>query len=111
MVLRCSGSSDVSQIDLCILQPYFKSVVTNLGVQMDCYLKMEKEMNSVVKASFFQLTLLTKLKPFISFTDFKRVIHAFITTRIDYCNALSVGVSQASLSCLTGSKCCRSSPY
>ena len=98
MILRPSGTSDVSQIDLAILQPYVKSVITNLGVKMDCDFKMEKQINSVVKASFFQLRLLTKLKPFLSLTDFETVIHAFITTRLDYCNALYVGVSQASLS-------------
>lgn len=38
------------------------------------------------------------MKPFLSFKDFERVIHAFITTRLDYCNALYIGVNQASLS-------------
>ena len=98
MILRPSGTSDISTIDLSTLQPYVKSVVTNLGVKMDYDFKMEKQINSVVKASFFQLRLLTKIKPLLSFADFERVIHAFITTRLDYCNALYVGASQASLS-------------
>ncbi len=35
---------------------------------------------------------------FLSFSNFERVIHAFISTRLDYCNTLYVGVSQDSLS-------------
>jgi len=64
MVFRPSGASDVSQIDLGSLQPYVKSTITNLGVKMDCDFKMEKQINLVVKASFFQLRLIVKLKPF-----------------------------------------------
>jgi len=30
--------------------------------------------------------------------DFEKVIHCFISTKLDYCNALYIGVSQASLS-------------
>lgn len=31
-------------------------------------------------------------------SDFEKVIHAFITNRLDYCNALYTGVSETSLS-------------
>lgn len=48
------------------------------------------------KSSFFQLSLLSKIKSFLSFSDFERVIHAFIATWLDYCNVLDVGASQAS---------------
>uniref|UniRef100_A0A4W5Q8G8 Reverse transcriptase domain-containing protein n=1 Tax=Hucho hucho TaxID=62062 RepID=A0A4W5Q8G8_9TELE len=98
MIFRPSSSTGASQLDLGPLTPYVKPMVTNLGVKMDCDFQLEKQINSVVKASFFQLRLLTKLKPFLSFVDFERVIHAFITTRLDYCNALYVGINQASLS-------------
>ncbi len=32
--------------------------------------------------------------------DLEKLMHAFITTRLDYCNALYFGVSQASIACL-----------
>ncbi len=37
------------------------------------------------------------MKSFLSFTNFEIVIHAFITTRLDYCNSLYLGISQSSL--------------
>ena len=75
-----------------------KPIVTNLGVRIDRDLKLDKQINSVVKSSFFQLRLLAKVKPFLSFNDFEKVIHSFISTKLDYCNALYIGVSKASLS-------------
>lgn len=60
---------------------------------------MDQQINSVVKSSlFFLLKILSKVEPFLSFSNFWRVIHAFVSIRLDYCNALYVGVSQASLS-------------
>jgi len=97
IIFRSSSSNSASKLDLGPLTPYVKSMVTNLGVKLDSDFNLEKQINSVVKASFFQLRQITKLKPFLSFKDLERVIHAFITTRLDYCNSLYVGVNQATL--------------
>lgn len=61
-------------------------------------MKFDKQINSVVRASFFQLKRLRKLKHLLTFKDLETVIHAFISTRLDYCNALYAGISQSSLS-------------
>ena len=53
---------------------------------------------SVVKSSFFQLRNISKVKPLLTVTDFEKVIHAFVTTRLDYCNSLYVGLNKATLS-------------
>ena len=37
------------------------------------------------------------MKPILSRLDLEKLIHAFITTRLDYCNSLYIGISQASL--------------
>uniref|UniRef100_A0A669DV26 Reverse transcriptase domain-containing protein n=1 Tax=Oreochromis niloticus TaxID=8128 RepID=A0A669DV26_ORENI len=85
--------SDLGPLTSCV-----KSIVTNLGVKFDTALKMDKQVNTVVRKSFFQLSQLSKVKPFISFCDLERVLHAFVTTRLDYCNGLYIGIDQASLS-------------
>uniref|UniRef100_A0A9J7XSG9 Replication termination factor 2 n=2 Tax=Cyprinus carpio TaxID=7962 RepID=A0A9J7XSG9_CYPCA len=90
----------ISNIDLGPLVPYVKSTVKNLGVIMDTDFKLDEQINSVVRSSFCRLRLLSKVKPFLSFNDFVRLIHVFISSLLDYCNALYVGVNQASLSCL-----------
>lgn len=42
--------------------------------------------------------LSTCLKTFLSFINFEKVIHAFISARLDYCYSLLVGISQSALS-------------
>ncbi len=61
-------------------------------------LKFEKQISSVVKDSFFfQLRLLAKVKPNLPCREFESVIHAFITSRLDYSISLYVGLDQSSL--------------
>ncbi len=80
------------------MRPHVKSTVKNLGVILDMDFKLGKQINSVVKSSFYQLRLLSKVKTFLSFNNLERLIHVFISSRLGYCNALYVGVNQASLS-------------
>ena len=40
---------------------------------------------------------LAKIKPVLQRQHFETVIHAFVTTRLDYCNALYMGVSASSI--------------
>ncbi|KAF7662388.1 hypothetical protein LDENG_00237930 [Lucifuga dentata] len=77
------------------LWPSHKPFVKNLGVIFDNALILDKQINSVIKNSFFQLRLLTKVKPLLCFSDFEKVIHAFVSSRLDYCNSLYVGINQS----------------
>jgi len=91
------GTSETPCVNLGSLSQYIKPTVTNLGVKIDPDLKLDRQIRSVVKTSFFQLRQLAKIKPFLSKQHFETVIHAFVTTRLDYCNALYVGVSGSSI--------------
>uniref|UniRef100_A0A3B3QY49 Reverse transcriptase domain-containing protein n=1 Tax=Paramormyrops kingsleyae TaxID=1676925 RepID=A0A3B3QY49_9TELE len=97
LVFRPSAACD-AYVDLGPLEPYVKDTAKNLGIILDSNFKMEKQINTVVKSCFFQLRLLSKVKPFLSFKNFERVIHAFVSSRLDYCNALYAGISCSSIS-------------
>ncbi len=74
--------------DLGDLVPHVKPSVKNLDVIFDSALKFDGEINAVVKSSFFKLRLLSKAKSLLTFAEFERVIHAFVSYRLDYCNSL-----------------------
>ena len=80
------------------LSTLVKPQVKNLGVIFDSAFKFDKQVNAVVKASFFQLRTIAKIKSFLSPKDLEKVIHAFISSRLDYCNSLYTGISHSSLS-------------
>ncbi len=61
--------------DLGPLELYVRPVVTNLGVKIDSELKMDQQINTVVRSSFYQLKQLSKVKPFLSFNNFEKVMH------------------------------------
>ncbi len=75
-----------------------KSHATNLGIIFDSELRFDRQINTVVKNSLFHLRRIAKLKIVLSKTDLEKVIHAFITSCLDYCNVLYSGVCQSSLS-------------
>ncbi len=84
MIFRPGNTCDPPDLDLSVIKPYVKPNVKNLGVIMDSDFKMDKQINSVIKSIFFQLRQLSKVKYFLSFNGFERVIHAFISTRLDF---------------------------
>jgi len=62
---------------------------------------LTKQINSVVRNSFYQLRIISNIKSFLSAQDLEKVVHAFITSHLDYCNSLYLGLPQSSL----GTKC------
>ena len=44
------------------------------------------------KISFFHCRNILKLWPLLYFSDVERLVHAFVSSRRDYCNALLVGI-------------------
>ncbi len=80
------------------LNPYVKYHVKNLGIIFDSEVCLEKQISSVVKNSYYQLRIISRLKSLLYFQDLEIVIHAFITSHLDYCNSLYVGLQQSSFS-------------
>ena len=69
----------------------------NLGVIFDSDLSFDRQINAVVKNSFFQLRRISKIKPVLSPQDLEKVIHALVASRLDYCNSLYLGITDKSL--------------
>ncbi|KAF7644272.1 hypothetical protein LDENG_00224820, partial [Lucifuga dentata] len=55
------------------------------------------QVTKVVQIFFLQLRLISKVRPFLSFSDLEKVIHTFITSRLDYCNTLYSGISKGNI--------------
>lgn len=69
----------------------------NIGVHMDSSLTCEQHVNHVCRVSYAQLKSLSKIKCFISNECLEMILHAIITTRIDYCNSLYYGANECIL--------------
>ncbi len=59
----------------------------------DSNLSFESHVSSICKTVFFHLKNISKLRPMLSMSNAEILIHAFMTSRLDYCNALLGGCS------------------
>nr|XP_055058719.1 uncharacterized protein LOC129442564 [Misgurnus anguillicaudatus] len=66
--------------------------VSNLGVTMDSCLTFEAHVNNLSRSSYFHLRNIAKLRPTLTLADAEKLVHAFVSSRLDYCNALVIGI-------------------
>lgn len=79
------------------LSAFVKPTIKNLGVTLDAFLKMDVQINQVVRSCFFHLRRLAKLKSILNKKDLQSVVHVFVMSRLDYANALLYGVPSSSV--------------
>ncbi len=59
----------------------------------DCNLSFDSHVSSICKTAFFNLRNISELRPMLSMSNAEMLINAFMTSRLDYCNALLGGCS------------------
>ncbi len=82
------------QLDRC---PVHSSTVKNLGVVLDSNLSFENHISYVTKTAFFHLRNIAKLRNMLSVSDADKLVHAFMTSRLDYCKAMLGGCPVSSM--------------
>ena len=83
------------QIDSEIICPV--TVFRDLGVYLNDELSMKQHVNRIAVTCFFHLRLLRQVGRCIGRDLTVRLILAFITTRLDYCNSVLAGLPQITL--------------
>lgn len=77
--------------------PAPKTVVKNLGVQLDQKLTLKEQVSTTIDACFHALGLLRRVFTFLPLSTRKTLIQTLVLSRLDYCNALLISASEASL--------------
>ena len=72
--------------------------VRNLGAWFDSMLSMETHINKVCSSGFYYLHNLRRIRRYLSQDCLVTLIHAFVTSRLDYCNSLMYGLPQCHIS-------------
>jgi len=73
------------------------SCVRNLGVFLSSDGKMTTNVNSLCKSAFYALYRIGKIRPLLDEKLTEKLIHAFVTSRLDYCNSLLYGIPKYEL--------------
>uniref|UniRef100_A0A3P9HQ40 Reverse transcriptase domain-containing protein n=1 Tax=Oryzias latipes TaxID=8090 RepID=A0A3P9HQ40_ORYLA len=73
------------------------STVRNLGVLFDQDLSFKAHISQACRTAFFHLRNIAKIRKILSKSDAEKLIHAFVTSRLDYCNSLLAACPKSSL--------------
>ncbi|KAI5615513.1 hypothetical protein C0J50_0194, partial [Silurus asotus] len=67
------------------------TAVKDLGVIIDPSLSFESHVNNITRIAFFHLRNIAKIRNMMLLQDAEKLVHAFVISRLDYCNALLSG--------------------
>src|SRR5688572_8005347 len=78
----------------------FSTSVRDLGVTLDSNLTFKEHLSTLTRSCFYHLRRLRAIRRSVSVHVFTTIVHAFVCSRIDYCNALYAGLPKVRLSTL-----------
>ncbi len=65
-----------------------KNQVKNLGVILETDLSFSSDVKTVTKSANYHLKNIARIRSFVYSQDREKLVHAFIPSRVDYCNGL-----------------------
>ncbi len=71
--------------------------VRNLGVILETDLSFSSHVKAVTKSAYYHLKNIARIRWFVSSQDLEKLVHAFITSRVDYCNGLLTGLPKKTI--------------
>ena len=70
----------------------------NLGAWFDCNFNLNFNITKACRSGFFHLHNIRRVRKYLSIESAHKLVHAFITSRLDYCNSLLYGLPYCALS-------------
>uniref|UniRef100_A0A4W6F8H6 Reverse transcriptase domain-containing protein n=1 Tax=Lates calcarifer TaxID=8187 RepID=A0A4W6F8H6_LATCA len=81
-------------LDNCVISQ--STTAKNLGVTLDRTLSFDQHIKDITKTAFFHLRNIARIRSFLSMADAEILVHAFVSSRLDYCNVLLSGLPRTS---------------
>ena len=68
------------------------NTVRNLGVLFDQTLSLGEHVSKLCKSSHYHLRNISKIRKYLDENSTETLVHAFVSSKLDYCNALLIGL-------------------
>ena len=85
----------ITPVPLKIIEPV--NEVRDLGITLDSTLTLRTHINNICRSGSLSVHELSKIRKFYSQKDTERVVHAFISYKLDYCNGLFYGLPSSEI--------------
>ena len=73
------------------------AVIKDLGVTLDSDLAFDAHIKKMSRVAFYHLRNISKIRKMLSLHNAEMLVHAFVTSRLDYCNVLLSGCANSTL--------------
>jgi hypothetical protein len=70
------------------------STARNLGVILDSHLSLDDHVRSICKRAFFHLHRISRIRKYLTHSAVRQLVHAFVTSQLDYGNSLLAGLPE-----------------
>ncbi len=74
-----------------------KNQVKNLEVILETDLSFSSHVKTVTKSAYYHLKNIARIRSLVWRQDLEKRVHAFITSRVDYCNGLLTGLPKKTI--------------
>ena len=64
----------------------------NIGVIFENHFRFNEHVASICKSSFYHLRNISRIRKYLPSTTTEILVHAFVSSKLDYCNSLLYGV-------------------
>ena len=71
--------------------------VRNLGITLDPHMTMSAHVSRICSMAYYHLRDIGRIRPFLTVDTTERLVHAFVTSRLDMGNALLYGIARGQL--------------
>ena len=69
----------------------------NIDVICGSFMSMENHIMAICKAAFYHLRNIRRIRKYLSSQTGEMLVHAFVSSRLDYCNSLLYGLPKESI--------------
>ena len=87
-------SVGTSNFKLCDNEIPFSRKVKNLGVLIDNSLSVDDQISNIRRCCYLELRKIAHIRPYLSVQATNKLVCAFVTSNIDYCNSLLTGIPE-----------------
>ena len=73
------------------------AVIKDIGVTLDSDLAFDAHIKNISRVAFYHPKNISKIRKMLSLHNAEILVHVFVTSRLDYCNALLSGCANSTL--------------